>query len=85
MVSASAQQSKIIAKFVIGDKARFALTGGMNNQNVRKYASANQPPDSHYNVNDSRQKLTVWVGLCGNSNSFRGYTFDDSVISKSVP
>ena len=35
---------------------------------VRMYAPAKQPPDFHYNVNDNRQKLTVWVGLCGNGD-----------------
>ena len=32
------------------------------------YAPANQPPDFHYKFNASHQKLTVWVGLCGNNN-----------------
>ena len=30
---------------------------------MRMYAPAHQPPDFHYTVNDSRQKLTVWIGL----------------------
>ena len=59
---------RFLANFVIGDKARFALNVTMNNHIVRMHASANQPPDFHYNINDSHQKLTVWVGLCGNNN-----------------
>ena len=31
-----------------------------------KIAPANQPPDFHYNVNDRREELAVWVGYCGN-------------------
>ena len=68
------------------------------------YAPANQPPDFHYYVNDSHQKLTVLVGLCENDmldpfffdknvniqsylnllNKWWGYTFDGSVVLKSI-
>ena len=34
----------------------------MNNQSVRMYAPANQPPDFHINFNDSHQKLTGILG-----------------------
>ena len=65
VVSASVQKLKILANFVIGGKAGFALNGPENNHNVRMYAPANQLSDFHYNVIDSRQKLTVSEGLCG--------------------
>ena len=55
---------RLLANFVIGDEAGFALNGAVNNHNVRKYAPANQPPDFHYSVSDNRQKLYVLVGLC---------------------
>ena len=29
-----------------------------------------------YNVHDSRQKLTVWVGLCGNGDTLVFFFFD---------
>ncbi len=38
----------------------------MNTQNVREYARIGQPPEFNFGVNMSRQKLTVWWGLCGN-------------------
>ena len=47
MVSASVQKLKILANFVIDDKAGFALSGAENNQNVRMYAPANQLPYFH--------------------------------------
>ena len=65
MVSASVQKLQILANFVIGEEAGFALSGAENNHNVRMNAPANQLPDFHYNVTDSRQKLNVSEGLCG--------------------
>ena len=50
---------RFLANFTLGDKARFALNGTVNNHNVRMYAPANQAPDFLYHVNDSCQKLTV--------------------------
>ena len=47
------------------------------------YASANQPPNFYDNVNDSRQKLTVWVGLCGNGDKFGPFFFDGNVNESS--
>ena len=47
------------------------------------YAPANQPPDFHYNVNDSRQKLTVWIGLCGNGDILGPFFFDRNVNRQS--
>ena len=57
--------------------------GAVNNRNVRMHALANQPPDFQYNVNDSRQKLTVWVGLCGNSDMLGPFFFDGNVNGQS--
>ena len=64
---------RFLANFVIGGEAGFALNGTVNNHIVRMYAPANQPPDFNYNVNDSRQKLTVWVGVCESGDVFFGY------------
>ena len=55
----------------------------MNNRNVRMYAPSNQPPGFRYNVNDSRQKLTVWVELCGNGNMLGPFFFDGNVNGQS--
>ena len=74
---------RILANIVIGDEAGFDLNGTVNNHNVRMYASANQPPNVYGNVNDSRQKLTVWVGLCGNGDKFGPFLFDGNVNGSS--
>ena len=74
---------KFLANLLIGDEAEFALNGAVNNHNVRMYASAKKAPDFHYNVNDSRQKLTVWVGLCGNGDILGPFFFDGNVNEQS--
>ena len=55
----------------------------MNNHNVRMYALANQAPDLLCNVNDSRQTLTVWAGLCGNGHMLGPFFFDRKVNGQS--
>ena len=47
------------------------------------YAPANQPPDFYYNVNDSRQKLTAWVGLCRNGDMLGPFFFSGNVNEQS--
>ena len=42
------------------------------------YAPPNQPPYFNYNFNDSRQKLVVWVGLCGNGDMLGPFFFDEN-------
>ena len=59
---------RLVENFVIDDETGVTLNGDVNNHKVRMYALANQPPDFLYNVNVSPQKLTVWVGLCGNGD-----------------
>ena len=47
------------------------------------YAPSNQLPGFHYDVNDSRQKLTAWVELCGNGNMLGPFFFDGNVNGQS--
>ena len=54
---------RFLANFVTGDKTGFALNGAVNSYNVRMYASVNQQPDFHYNVNDSRKKIYCLVRI----------------------
>ena len=75
---------RFLANFVIGDKAGFALNGAVNNHTVQMYAPADQAPDFHYNVNDGRQKLTVWVGLRGNGDMLGPFFFDGNVNEKII-
>ena len=66
--------------FLIGDEAGFAMNGLVNTQNVREYAPRGQPPQNFYYVrNESRQRLTVWVGLCGNGTLIGPSFFEGSV------
>ena len=51
-------------------RQRLERNGAVNNHNVRMYVPANQPQYCHYSVNDSRPKLTLWLGLCGNGDMF---------------
>ena len=70
---------RFLPNSVIGDEAGFALNGAVNNHNVRMYAPAKQAPDFHCNANDSRQKLTVWVRLCGKVDMLGPFFFDGNV------
>ena len=78
---------RFLANFVVGNEARFALNGALNNHNVRMHAPANQSLYFHYKVNamvnDSRQKLIVWVRLCGNSDMLNVFFFDGNVNGQS--
>ena len=47
------------------------------------YAPANPAPDFDYNVNDNRQKLTVWVKLCGNGDILGPFFSDGNVNGQS--
>ena len=42
------------------------MNGEVNSHNVRQYAPRGVPPDFHYVRRDERQKVTVWMGVCGN-------------------
>ena len=67
---------RFLANFLISDETGCALNGAVNNHNVRMYASANQLPDFHYNVDDGCQKLTDLVRLCGSGNLLGPFLFD---------
>ena len=47
------------------------------------YEPENQSPDFHYNVNDTRQKLTTWVGLCRNGDMLGPFFFDENFYGRS--
>ena len=64
---------------VIGDEAAFQLNGEVSSQNVRQYAPQGNPPEFNFNRNDSRTKLTVWAGLCGNGIVLGPYFFEENV------
>ena len=51
--------------FIIGDEAIFCLNGKVNRHNVVEYVPIGHPPAFAYDVHMSREKLVVWMGLCG--------------------
>ena len=60
------RRERFLTNLIISDEARFAMNGKVNTQNVRHYAPKGEVPDFHYDLNESREKLTVLAGLCGN-------------------
>ena len=51
----------------------------VNSHNVRRYAPKGHPPEFNFNRSDSRAKLTVWAGLCGNGVILGPYFFEGNV------
>ena len=64
-----------LANLIIGDEASFRMNGEVNTQNVREYAPRGNVHNFYYDRNDSRTKITVWVGLCGNGALLQAYSF----------
>ena len=55
------------------------MSGRVNTWNVREYALKGQVPEFIYERNDSRERITVWAGLCGNETLLRPYIFDGNI------
>ena len=72
---------RFLHNFLIGDEAGFAMNGRVNSQNVRQYAprGGGPAPDFNYTRNESRKRVTVWVGLCGDGSLFGPFFFEGSV------
>ena len=73
---------RFLRRVVIGDEACFSMDGRTSTQNVRMYAPQGNRPDFTYERDNSRQKLTVWVGLCGNGSLIGPYFFEGSVTGR---
>ena len=73
------EEPNFLENFVIGDEATFSMNGEVNSQNVCQYAPKGHPPEFNFNRNNSRAKLTVWVGLCGNGVILGPYFFERNV------
>ena len=75
---------RFLVNLIIGDEAGFHMNGTVNTQNVRCYAPrGNPPPDFVYDVNENREKVTVWAGMIGNGTIIGPYFFDGNVNSDS--
>ena len=70
---------RFLHNFLIDDEAGFAMNGRVNSQNVRQYAprGGGPAPDFNYTRNESRKRVTVWVGLCGDGSLFGPFSLRD--------
>ena len=59
--------NQFLRNLIIGDEAGFPMNGRVNSQNVL-YTPKGNKPDFTYEVRASREKPTVWMGLCGNGS-----------------
>ena len=71
-----------LGRFVIGDEAKFSLNGSTNTKNLVFYAPKEHPPAQNYNVPESREKLTVFIGLCGEGTLIGLYFFAGNVTGQ---
>ena len=74
-----ARTNRFLANSIIGDEANFCLNGTVSTQNVRCYAPKGQLPEFKYEKHHSREKLSVWIGLCGNGEIIGPYFFNRNV------
>jgi len=77
--SHQAHNNRFLANLIIGDEAVFSMNGGVSTQNVRCYAPKGNPPDFKFERHHSREKLHVWIGLCGNGELIGPYFFNRNV------
>ena len=71
-----AQNDRFLHDVVIGDESGFAMNASVNTHNIREYNPRGQQPlEFQYQRNDSRQKLTVWVGMMGNGSIIGPFFF----------
>ena len=81
--SGHADDHRCIPSMIIGDEAGFSMNARVHSQNVREYAARDQQPNFDYAVPESRERLTVRVGLCGNGELIGPVFFDRSVSGPS--
>ena len=76
---AQLRNPRFLANFVISDEAAFHLNGKVTTQNVRQYAPRGENPNFMFERNASREKTTVWMGLCGNGVVLGPFFFDANI------
>ena len=55
------------------------MDGKVNTHNVVEYALKGQPPNFNFETNMSREKVTVWLGICGNGDIIGPFFFEGNV------
>ena len=73
------QANVFLHNLIISDKAGFWMNGRVSTQNVRRYAPKGENPDFSYEVNFSKEKILVWMGLCGSGHVLGPFFFDGNV------
>ena len=76
------QHPRFIEDLVIGDEAAFFMNGRVNNQNVREYAPMHHPPYFNFDVNMDREKVSLWIGLCGDGTLVGPCFFNGNQIGR---
>ena len=64
-----------------GDEVAFQMNGIVTTRNVRCYAQKHHPPLEHAfsKSSMSREKLSVWIGLCGNEELIGSFFFEGNL------
>ncbi|KAF2345926.1 Protein of unknown function DUF4817 [Trinorchestia longiramus] len=70
---------RFVDDIVVGDVAVFHLNGRVNNHNVRTDAPKNQHPNFNSDVGISREKVSVWMELCGNGHVIGPYFYNNNL------
>ncbi|KAF2351688.1 Protein of unknown function DUF4817 [Trinorchestia longiramus] len=84
---------RFVDDVVVGDEAAFHLNGKVNNHKVSTYTPKNQPPNFNFDVRISREKVSMWMGLCGNghvishfyNNNLNRVEYIDLINNRIVP
>ena len=75
---------RFLANLIIGDEASFRMNGEVNTQNVREYAPWGNAPNFYYDRNDSRAKITVWVGALTSPFFYEGNVSGENLLNEAV-
>lgn len=59
------KSERFVEDLVVSDEAAFHMNGSINSQNHRTYSPYKQPPRNFFEKPNSREKLSVWIGLTG--------------------
>ena len=67
------RNANFLNRLYIGDEASFSMNGDINTRNMHYYAQKGNNPNFIYETPESRQKVTVWIGLCGDGTVLGPY------------
>ena len=74
---------RFLHNLVISDEAGFHMNGTVCSQNVREYAPKGDKPEFTYDVNSSKEKCMVWMGLTGGGVVLGPFFFVNNVTGAS--